>query len=100
MKWFTYSNATIICHHCEKEDLGAAKEMDDEQLNYATHKKDGLLNKKVINELGSCDSRVTDVYKGQVAQEGVHGELQLFTGLYSDNDKQVSKYDSGIDDWE
>ena len=52
----------------------------------------------ILNELGSCNSRVTDVYKGQVAQEAVHGEFQLFTGLYSDNDKQVSEYGSGIED--
>ena len=99
MKRLAYSNATIIGHRCEKEDLSAPKEMAHKHLSYAAHKRDGLLlNKKVINEFGSCDTRVTDVYKRQVAQEEVHGRVQLFTCLYSNDDKQVSKNDSGVED--
>lgn len=89
-KRIVYSNATIISHHCEKEELGAAKEMASKELSNATHKIWSSYQEMVINEFESYYSRITYVYKRQVVQEEVHGRVWLFTGPCSD-DKQVSR---------
>ena len=74
---------SIICHGSQKEALSETHADKEKKLSSTAQERDGLLLLEEISEhLGGHCGRITDVNEGQVAEEEVHGCVQM--GVTSD----------------
>lgn len=63
-----------------------SKKMKPKVPPYATCKGDSVIfHQGARNHLGSCDRGVTNIYKGKVADEEVHGGVQVPTARHSED---------------
>lgn len=84
-------HVAVVGHGCQDENLCAAKKMNPEELPYATCKGDGVIShQEARNHLRSCDRGETNIYKGQVAEEEVHGGVQVPAAHHSENYEEIS----------
>lgn len=53
-------------------------------------------NKRVKDELGGRDRTVTDLHKGQVAEEEIHGGCEPFAGHDGHHDEAITQHDGCV----
>lgn len=71
--------------------------MDEEYLGNAATEGDGLMfTQKVSNHFRGSKRSLTDVHKGEISQEEVHGGVQSVIRSYCDDNEKVSQHNDHI----
>lgn len=71
--------------------------MNEENLSYAATEGDGLVfTQKISNHLRSSKGSLTDVHKGKVSQEKVHGRVQAAVRSHCEDNEKISQHNDHI----
>ena len=90
-----YGHKSVIGHRSEQEIVHFTKQAEKIQLCETPRKQNGLISEYVYGQyLGNCGGGEADIHKGQIAEQEVHGGMQVRVCADSQDDEQVSK-DSG-----
>ena len=75
----------LIGHHCQKETLRICKDTEDQELQNTTIEGDSfVLSKYAHQHLRPNCCGIADITEGEVAEEKVHGCVQL--GIHPNQD--------------
>ena len=93
MQRVTDGHKTVIGHHCQEEDVQPSKQHEKKHLGDAVFISYNLaLCLDVPQHLWDGGGGETNVYKGQVEEEEVHGGVEVGVWADGQDDEQVSKH--------
>ena len=91
-------NIAVICHYSQHVTLCNSKNEEEIELCHAFRVGDDvLLCHKVHQHFGGNDSGMTEINKGQIDEEIVHGGVQVRTEPYQCDHAQVPHHHDHID---
>ena len=91
-------NITVICHYSQHVTLCNSKSEEEIELCHAFRVGDDvLLCHKVHQHFGGSDSGMTEINKGQIDEEVVHGGVQVRTEPYQCDHAQVPHHSDHVD---
>ena len=94
----TNGHIAVIGHCCKKKILKSSPNHNKAYLGEAAHKSDALtLCLDVHQKIWEGDCAYTDVSEGQVAEEEVHGGMQVGVRADGQDDEQVSQHSGQVD---
>ena len=89
----TDGHEAVIGHHCQEKDIQPCKEHEKIHLGDAAFIGDTfVLVLDIPQHLRDGGGGETEVYKGQVGEEEVHGGVEVGVWADGQDDEQVSKH--------
>ena len=98
-EWVTDGQEAVIGHDGVEEALGAAQEVEGVELGHTAGKGDSTAfwGHQGHQHFGHSDRAVPHVNEGQVAQEVVHGGVQVGIHDNHQHDEEVPQHSEDID---